>query len=1191
MKNFYSILILLLFVTSGLTSQVYKTINCEVAGTVNSLLSEEEQNTVTNLTLTGNIDFRDLTTLNSMSENSLSILDLSGSSVQEYVNGTTYAAHTIHKEAFKDSKLETLLLPDSITTIEQNAFESCRSLTSITIPKNTSTIGIRAFYWCSSLTAINVADDNYSFSSTDGVLYNYYHTTLQQYPAGLSGAFSIPEGTISIADEAFYGCNHLTDTLIFPSTLQTIGKSAFEYCTGIQSSLIFPEGLMVLDSSAFAHSTNITGKITLPASLETIGENVFESCWNIVAVDILANVDTIPNRLFYECQNIIDSINIPEGVKVIGEDAFYNCQKLEAVSLPSSLKSIGSSAFYQNKALTSIELPASIVLYRGAFYKCSGLETLTINDYWTLDDKVFSGCSSLSTINCRTSWPPSIQFTTFNSVDKDACIVNVPAEQLSDYQNNSYWNTFSNIVAYDNGVDPFLVSSTPVYAQKDYSLYGNLKLNFNENVIIKKEASIYDNLSSKTVATLSVEDFIVNDSLVNCSLAGLLKFSTSYSIQFPVGFLEDAFGNTWPKTDALEISVSTSTPRSYVSIDFLNDEKENLQWKTLSAMDYYGNYLINGYWTFSIKGIPMRWYLEEVVTEASDIPNQNSIGAINMLPGSLTVDVSNIPNTIASINTQVWENNTTMLTVFYNSSEIFAIDTMVSYNNYEGERIYDYTPYPYTTKILNNPTLSHIDSVQYITGEGYVLRLDLEIIDLSAPVVNLGDDINICEGDSVKLDAGYMLGAEYVWNTGDTTQTIYAKSNDEYSVTVKNTLAAVSDTVLVTVLPEIILNLPDTIYGCMDEPTLITIDEQDFYNCIWTKDETIVSANDTLKAETDGLYVVTVDNGSCSKTDSVRVIYRAATLDATFFPTGIAAYEDIRGELYKRDTDNKFKLYTMDYMPGTITFDSIPAGEYILKANFVSYSFNGTNSYCDTYHDGHVTWSDVTPFTLTCLSDTGINFDMAMINQDFAFLSTSSISGDLIYTITEVPKSINIHKEKDHTDYFTKILLYNDEVSPAVLIASKNPDSDGNYSFDKLPVGHYKISIERTGYSAPTAFQINIEQAGTNIKDINFTIDETTQSIKQNTTMSLKDNDSTPIDIDFYPNPTHGNGNLKIAIKSQGQASVVITDITGKTIWSELHQLSYGNNTIAIATDDLQGLYLIKVVTPEGYKTIRIIAE
>ena len=115
------------------------------------------------------------------------------------------------------SSLTNITIGNGVYVIGTAAFMRCYDLASITIPESVTSIGDSAFYDCDSLTEINVDTLNTAYSSIAGVLFNKTQTALIRYPGGKAGAYTIPDGVVSIEYSAFsafslcstqWGCGH-----------------------------------------------------------------------------------------------------------------------------------------------------------------------------------------------------------------------------------------------------------------------------------------------------------------------------------------------------------------------------------------------------------------------------------------------------------------------------------------------------------------------------------------------------------------------------------------------------------------------------------------------------------------------------------------------------------------------------------------------------------------------------------------------------------------------------------------------------------------------------------------------------------------------------------------------------------------------------------------------------------------------
>jgi hypothetical protein len=118
--------------------------------------------------------------------------------------------------------LQTITIPESVTTIEDHAFSGCQSLKSVTLPDGVTFIGNNAFLLCSNL-----------------------------------------------------------DSIVIPQGMEKIERAMFDRCYNLKS-VILPESITELDTYAFIECYSLS-TITIPANVRKIGSMVFEDCRNLTS--------------------------------------------------------------------------------------------------------------------------------------------------------------------------------------------------------------------------------------------------------------------------------------------------------------------------------------------------------------------------------------------------------------------------------------------------------------------------------------------------------------------------------------------------------------------------------------------------------------------------------------------------------------------------------------------------------------------------------------------------------------------------------------------------------------------------------------------------------------------------------------------------------------------------------------------
>lgn len=227
-----------------------------------------------------------------------------------------YTVSHLAEGCFSDcSWLETVTIPDTVTSIQSYAFQNCIMLEEITIPEGVRMVDDFVFEGCLSLTDIFVEEGNTTYYDTDGVLFkNASSATLMRYPAAKeAGGYTIPTGCDTLAPWSFTDCKYLRNVRL--SDVKAIGADAFMGCERLKN-VEMSNHITELIGASFANCSELKS-VTLPSKLESIGD-----------------------RCFYGCVSLHE-INIPDTLVSIGEMAFFGCVELEEMNLPPSLKTIG----------------------------------------------------------------------------------------------------------------------------------------------------------------------------------------------------------------------------------------------------------------------------------------------------------------------------------------------------------------------------------------------------------------------------------------------------------------------------------------------------------------------------------------------------------------------------------------------------------------------------------------------------------------------------------------------------------------------------------------------------------------------------------------------------------------------------------------------------------------------------------
>lgn len=126
-------------------------------------------------------------------------------------NPLSYAHHLF----INDEEIKELIIPNTITIINELAFSGCSELTSVTIPSTVNKIGNMAFQGCSSLTSMAIPN---SVTTIGQFAFSSCHSLT---------SVTIPNSVTIIGEYAFSGCNNLMEVYCFADKIPSTSPNAF----------------------------------------------------------------------------------------------------------------------------------------------------------------------------------------------------------------------------------------------------------------------------------------------------------------------------------------------------------------------------------------------------------------------------------------------------------------------------------------------------------------------------------------------------------------------------------------------------------------------------------------------------------------------------------------------------------------------------------------------------------------------------------------------------------------------------------------------------------------------------------------------------------------------------------------------------------------------------------------------------
>ena len=166
--------------------------------------------------------------------------------------------------SFRNQNIKSYVIPSSVTSIGDSAFDTCHSLSEIVIPSSVTSIGDSAFAGCRYLSEI-----------------------------------VIPSSVTSIGKSAFFRCHSLSE-IVIPSSVTCIGDHAFWFCDSL-SEIVIPPSVTCIGKGAFSSCDSLS-EIVIPSSVTSIGDSAFAGCRSLSEIVIPSSVTCIGKGAFYKCK-------------------------------------------------------------------------------------------------------------------------------------------------------------------------------------------------------------------------------------------------------------------------------------------------------------------------------------------------------------------------------------------------------------------------------------------------------------------------------------------------------------------------------------------------------------------------------------------------------------------------------------------------------------------------------------------------------------------------------------------------------------------------------------------------------------------------------------------------------------------------------------------------------------------------
>ena len=353
----------------------------------------------------------------------------------------------IGPQAFKDvGSLKEISLPNSVKTIEQQAFSGCTKIETVNL-ENVISIGTDAFRETHELKSLTFNNESIKLNSIgNGAFMN----------SGLNGKLDLSLATnlYEIGSYAFSGTG-LTE-VVLPSSLTLLDGGVFQDCTKLSTVGLDKTQVKIIKPSTFQGCIELTN-VSFPNKLLSIGEDAFNNAKKLEKLDLSnTDINTFGNNSFQDTI-MLNTIDLPneDTLTVIGSGAFLNSKITRlakksttgsVITLPATVGKLGNSAFANSK-ITSFDMSAVTsttltTLPADFFNNATSLETVKLsNAIKTIGENAFAGATNLKTIDLSNTVVETIGANAFKDATMLTTVTLPSTATLKTIGNNAFTNS------------------------------------------------------------------------------------------------------------------------------------------------------------------------------------------------------------------------------------------------------------------------------------------------------------------------------------------------------------------------------------------------------------------------------------------------------------------------------------------------------------------------------------------------------------------------------------------------------------------------------------------------------------------------------------------------------------------------------------------------------------------------------